>query len=225
MPGHGHRTSVIVFDVIGTLVDLRPLGRRLTDAGAPETALEGWFERTLHHAACVTLAGEFAPFAHLARSALATTLIGADVDPSAAADIMQPLASGALPAYPDAETALRAARAAGRPVAVLTNGSAEQTRLQLRSAGLDALVDHVRSVEEAKAYKPHPSAYGLISELADGRRPILVAAHAWDVFGARAAGLGAVWVRRAPTPWPFPGEEPPNASDLESAVGVALANG
>jgi 2-haloacid dehalogenase len=127
-------------------------------------------------------------------------------------------------AYPEAATALRAARVAGRTVAVLTNGSAEQTELQLRSAGLEALVDHVRSVEEVSAYKPHPSAYGLASKLAEGRRPVLVAAHAWDVFGARAAGWDAVWVRRAPAPWPFPADERPTAPDLETAVGTALAS-
>lgn len=216
--------SLIVFDLMGTVVDLRPLGRRLTDAGAPETALEAWFERTLHHAACVTLAGEFAPFADLARAALETTLVSAGVDPSSAGDIMQPLASGSLPAYPEAATALRGVRAAGGSVGVLTNGSAEQTEMQLRSADLEALVDHVWSVEEASAYKPHPSAYGLVGKLAEGRPPVLVAAHAWDVFGARAAGWDAVWVRRAPAPWPFPGEASPTAADLETAVGIALAN-
>jgi 2-haloacid dehalogenase len=216
---------VIVFDVIGTLIDLRPLGRRLEEAGAPQTALDAWFERTLHHAACVTLAGEFAPFADLARAALETTLVSAAVDPSGAGELMEPLSSGSLPAYPEAATALRDARATGRSVAVLTNGPADQTEQQLRSAGLEALVEHVRSVEEVSAYKPHPSVYGLISKLAEGRRPVLVAAHAWDVFGARAAALDAVWVRRTPAPWPFPGDDPPTAPDLRAAVHAALRIG
>jgi 2-haloacid dehalogenase len=215
--------SVIVLDLIGTLVDLRPLADRLGQAGAPETALDAWFERTLHHAACVTLAGEFAPFAELARAALETTLVGAGVDPSSAVDIMGPLTSGSLPAYPEAAPALRAARAAGCAVAVLTNGSREQAESQLRSAGLEGLVDHVRSVEEVGAYKPHPSVYGLVSGLANGSRALLVAAHAWDVYGARAAGLDAVWVRRTPAPWPFPDDEPHHAPDLETAVRGAPA--
>jgi 2-haloacid dehalogenase len=214
---------VLAFDLIGTLVDLRPLGSRLREAGAPETALDAWFERTLHHAACVTLAGEFAPFADLARAALETTLAGSGADPSSADEIMRPLTSGTLPAYPEAAAALRAAGAAGCAVAVLTNGSREQAKSQLRSAGLEELVDHVRSVEEIGAYKPHPSVYGLVSGLADGGRAVLVAAHAWDVYGARAAGLDTVWVRRTPAPWPFPGDEPHHAPDLERAAHGTLS--
>jgi 2-haloacid dehalogenase len=211
--------SGLVFDAMGTLFDLRPLGHRLAAAGAPGTALDAWFERTLHHAACITLAGGFAPFADLARAALEATLIDAGVDPSPAGDIMQPLASGSLPAYPEAEAALRRARDAGSHVAVLTNGSLDQTERQLLSTGLEPLVDEVRSVEEVAAYKPHPAAYALAP--LDGGRTVLIAAHAWDVLGARAAGLGGVWVRRAPEPWPFPGDAPDSAPDLETAVRIA----
>lgn len=210
--------GVVAFDVIGTLFSLDPLGGRLGEAGAPEGALDAWFARTLHHAACLTLTGDFAPFADLAHAALEDTLAGLEVDPSAAGNIIEPLTSGSLPAYPDAEPALRDACESGWTVVALTNGSAAQTEQQLRSAGLEPLVDHVRSVEEVRAYKPHRSVYELASALADGGPAILVAAHAWDVFGARAAGLGAVWVRRAPAPWPFPGDHPRAAPDLGTAV-------
>jgi 2-haloacid dehalogenase len=214
--------SVIVFDVIGTLIDLRPLAGRLRRAGLPETALDAWFERTLHHAACVTLAGDFAPFADLARAALETTLVSADVDPATAGEIMEPLTSGTLPAYEDAAGALREAHAAAGSVAALTNGSAAQTEVQLRSASLEPFVDHVLSVEEVEAYKPHPSVYRMVLEFADDGRPVLISAHAWDVFGARAAGMDAVWVRHAPAPWPFPGDDPRTAPDLAGAVRAAL---
>lgn len=210
--------GVVAFDVMGTLFSLDPLGRRLGEAGAPDGALDAWFERTLHHAACLTLAGDFAPFADLARAALEETLAGLEVDPAAAGEILEPLTSGSLPAYPDAEPALREAREAGHAVVALTNGSAAQTELQLRSAGLEPLVDHVRSVEEVRAYKPHASVYELASALAGGGAATLLAAHAWDVFGARAAGLDAVWVRRAPAPWPFPGDAPETVPDLVAAV-------
>jgi 2-haloacid dehalogenase len=214
--------SVIVFDVIGTLIDLRPLGGRLGRAGLPETALDAWFERTLHHAACVTLAGDFAPFADLARAALETMLIRADVDPSTAGEIMEPLTSGTLPAYADAAGALSEAHGAARAVAALTNGSAAQTEVQLRSVSLEPFVDRVLSVEQVAAYKPHPSVYRMACEFAEDGRPVLISAHAWDVFGARAAGMDAVWVRRAPAPWPFPGGDPRTAPDLTRGVRAAL---
>jgi FMN phosphatase YigB (HAD superfamily) len=50
----------------------------------------------------------------------------------------------------------------------------------------------------------------------------LVAAHGWDVLGARAVGMDAVWVDRVEHRWPFPSPEPVRAPDLERAVEVAL---
>jgi FMN phosphatase YigB (HAD superfamily) len=50
----------------------------------------------------------------------------------------------------------------------------------------------------------------------------LVAAHGWDVLGARAAGLDAVWVDRVEHVWPFPSAEPARAPDLERAVELAV---
>jgi 2-haloacid dehalogenase len=216
---------VLVFDAIGTLFDLRPLGRRMAEAGAPEIVLDAWFERTLHHAASVTLAGHFVPLADLARGALEETLAGAGVDPSAAGAVLEPLTSGTLPVQPDAWPALRTAREAGCRVVLLTNGSAAQTGRQLRSTGLEPLVDDVRSVEEVEAYKPHPSVYALASALADDGPPVMIAAHAWDVMGARAAGLDGVWVRRTAAPWPFPGAGLDSAPDLAAAVRLALGDG
>jgi FMN phosphatase YigB (HAD superfamily) len=49
-----------------------------------------------------------------------------------------------------------------------------------------------------------------------------LAAHGWDVAGAQAAGLGAVWVDRGEREWPLPLAEPPRAPGLVEAAEVAL---
>jgi FMN phosphatase YigB (HAD superfamily) len=50
----------------------------------------------------------------------------------------------------------------------------------------------------------------------------LVAAHGWDVLGARNTGLQAVWVDRLERRWPFPLRQPPRAPGLVEAVAVVL---
>jgi 2-haloacid dehalogenase len=214
-------TDAVVFDTLGTLFQLRPLEERLEELGAPEGALDAWFERLLHSAAAVTLTGDFVPFAELARAALATTAarFGVELDP----DDVLPLLER-LPPYPDARPAVERLREAGVAWAVLTNGGAEQTRALLEAAGLAERVWHVVSVEEVRAYKPHPAPYRHVVELLElpPERVTLVAAHGCDVLGARAAGLRAVWVDRVEHRWPFPSEEPPRAPDLERAVELAL---
>lgn len=214
-------SDAVVFDALGTLFQLRPLGERLEELGAPEGALDAWFERLLHSAAAVTLTGDFVPFAELARTALATTVarFGVKLDPG---DVLPLLAR--LPPYPDARPAVERLQEAGVAWAVLTNGGPGQTRALLEAAGLAERVWHVVSVEEVRAYKPHPAPYRRVLELLElpPERVTLVAAHGWDVLGARAVGMDAVWVDRVEHRWPFPSPEPPRAPDLERAVELAL---
>ena len=53
----------------------------------------------------------------------------------------------------------------------------------------------------------------------------LVAAHAWDIVGARAAGLESIWVDRLERRWPLPVAEPRRAASLLEAAEVLLAAG
>jgi 2-haloacid dehalogenase len=214
-------TDAVVFDALGTLFQLCPLAERLEELGAPEGALDAWFERLLQSAAAVTLTDDFVPFGELAHTALATAAarLRVELDP----DDVLPLLER-LPPYPDARPAVERLREWGAVSAVLTNGGAEQTRALLDAAGLAEDVWHVVSVEEVRAYKPHRAPYRRMLELVElpPERVTLVSAHGWDVLGARAAGLRAVWVDRVEHRWPFPSPEPPRAPDLERAVELAL---
>jgi phosphoglycolate phosphatase-like HAD superfamily hydrolase len=66
----------IVFDVMGTLFDLAPVRRRLSELGAPEGALEAWLGRMLHSAASLTLRGANARFARCGADAHRSARVG-----------------------------------------------------------------------------------------------------------------------------------------------------
>jgi 2-haloacid dehalogenase len=204
--------AAVVFDALGTLFDLEPLREQLGAA-----VQEAWFERLLHSAVSLTAAGEWAPFNELAKSTLRTTL--GRLEPERPVDEKRVLRTlGELPPYEEARDALELL--AGRRVLVLTNGGREDTEKLLAHAGLADCVDRVFSVEEVRAYKPHRRAYSLVP--ADS---ILVAAHAWDVVGATAARLDAIWIEREGE-WPLP--EPwhgPSAENLLEAASMTLGGG
>lgn len=205
---------------MGTLFALSPLRERLRAVGAPEVALEAWFSRLLHAAASLTLVGEFRTFREIAETALRTTLAQQGIDEKVATNVLERLAE--LPPYDDAEVALANARSAGLTVATLTNGSEANTRTLLERAGLDRYVEALITVEEVQAYKPAPEPYRHAAKRL-GLEPAgvhLVAAHGWDVVGARNAGLGAVWVDRLERRWPFPLPEPRRAPGLVEAVAL-----
>ncbi|MGW6060723.1 haloacid dehalogenase type II [Streptomyces sp. NPDC055189] len=85
------------------------------------------------------------------------------------------------------------------------------------------------SAEDARAHKPAPEVYRLAVEAAGcpPERVLMVAAHAWDLRGARAAGMRTAYVQR-------PVGDPPRSTDCfdwraeslvsRSATGVALAD-
>jgi 2-haloacid dehalogenase len=215
--------QVVVFDVMGTLFDLAPVRRKLGELGAPEGALEAWFGRMLHSAAALTIVGEFRPFSEIGETTLRATLAQLEVDPDGAAEVLQAL--GALDAYPEATQAFDLLDEAGVPAVTLTNGGREHTERLLERAGLRHRVQRVITVDEVQAYKPHREPY-LHTARTLGLPPAalaLIAAHGWDVVGARAASLTAVWIDRLEKRWPFPTDEPPTARDLVEAVELALA--
>ena len=213
-----------VFDVVGTLFDLRPLADGLRAVGAPAEALDAWFERLLHTAASLTLAGEFAPFAEIAETTLRAVLARAGVEPERASDVLPALAE--LPAHADTRPALERLAGAGVRVATLTNSGEEQTQALLDSAGLADLVEGIYTTADVQAYKPHPAPYRrALDELGLAPADVaFVAAHGWDVVGARAVGMKAVWVDRLECLWPLPVPEPDlRAEGLEEAVELVLA--
>jgi 2-haloacid dehalogenase len=76
----------------------------------------------------------------------------------------------------------------------------------LERAGLLERFERIFGVEEVSAYKPDARPYGhVLAELElEAADATLIAAYAWDVVGARAAALRAIWVARLERRWPFP---------------------
>lgn len=162
--------------------------------------LEERMPRILHHALSLTVVGEWVPLDELA----------AALDPELAQGLPK------LDPYDEALTAVERVRTSGAEPWVLTNGGRDATQKLLDRAGMAGLVAEVRSAEEVERYKPHASVYELLP--ADA---ILVAAHAWDVAGARATGRRAVWVDRLGGDWPLPGDPPERAPTLLEAARLA----
>ncbi len=189
--------AAVVFDALGTLFDL---GRR-------ENSAE--MSRVLHHAASLTLVGDFRPLHEIARA----------VDDNLAD------ALGEVGAYSDATDALQFLRDEGIPAYVLTNGGAFATRSLLEKAGLASLIADVLSVDDVRRYKPDPAPYRYAVEQigVDAKGVTLVAAHEWDGMGARNAGLGAVFADRDEASWKLAVDTPEHiARDLASAVRLAF---
>ena len=101
-----------------------------------------------------------------------------------------------MPAWPEVPQAIKDLKAAGYEVFVFANGT---TRLQLdlcKSSGL--AFNMLFSSELLGVYKPAPESYRKALQLVNVKpeESVMVATHAYDLRGAKEAGMKAVYIQR-----------------------------
>jgi 2-haloacid dehalogenase len=130
-----------------------------------------------------------------------------------------------LPPHPEVAAALERLSDSQPSTAALTNSPLEVAEAQLRHAGLRPYFEHVLSADEARRLKPAPEPYRMVADrfAVDIADVWLVAAHAWDVSGALAAGCRAAFVARpGMTPSPLGQQPDVVGADLVDVAGQIL---
>jgi 2-haloacid dehalogenase len=215
----------LVFDVIETLLDLRPLREPFARAFGGPSPLGEWFARLLHGSLVATVTDTYEDFGTIAGRALDAVASRQDQDLSE--DDREAILGtlGRLPPHPEVLGALSRLRSAGFPLATLTNSSAKMAGTQLDHAGLAGFFDHVLSVEEVRRYKPAPEPYLMAAERlgVDPPEIRMVAAHDWDVWGATRAGCAAAFVARGGAQFAL-GHPPDIVGGDLTAVAEAILN-
>jgi len=182
------------FDVIGTLFSLDRTRQALAALGAPPTALDLWFAQGLRDAFAWSHAGQYRPLRDVLGAALPRTLrrMGVEVGSSESEIVMRTFAE--LDPAPGAAEACRELAERGWRLMTLTNGGDAPTRELLARSGLAGYFTDVLSCDAVRKTKPHPDTYRMARERAASDELWMIAAHAWDVAGASAAGLRTAWV-------------------------------
>ena len=208
--------EVIVFDVLGTMVDepggLRTAIREVVQAGNDafvDQMLILWQEPVEHEQR--RIAEGVRPFANtevIDREAAERVAVRAGgLDPTAVDRLAT--AGQRLVPWDDSRSGL-ARLARGFPVVGLSNAS-RATLLRLNAHA--GLTWHLSlSAEDAGAYKPAAAVYRLAIEAArcPPDRILMVAAHSWDLRGAQAVGMRTAYVQRAVG-------DPPTGNDVFDA--------
>lgn len=205
--------EVVVFDVLGTLVD-EPSGLRaaIRDAvpSADDASVDDLLALWQRH-----VEAEQQHIAEGHRVYANTEIIDGEAarrvadqaglaDPATIARLAT--AGTRLPAWGDSVAGLE--RLSQRfPVLGLSNAS--RTALLRLNAHAGLRWHQALSAEAALAYKPAPEVYRLAIDAAGcpPERVLMVAAHAWDLRGAAACGMRTAYVRR-------PVGDPPTPADV-----------
>ncbi|HET7313266.1 haloacid dehalogenase type II [Salinisphaera sp.] len=205
----------LVFDVNETLLDMSALDPVFADLFGDEHSRQEWFLTLLYWSTVTTLTARFRDFTELAGDCL--DQLAAQRDVALAADqrdrVFDTIAT--LAPHADVRPALERLRGAGFSLTALTNSAQSTVDAQFANAGLTELFHRVLSVEDARCYKPHPSAYAVATRALE--TPVeslrLLACHSWDVTGALRAGLQAAFVGRAHQALNAAGERPDIVGD------------
>ncbi|HRF43221.1 MAG TPA: haloacid dehalogenase type II [Candidatus Competibacteraceae bacterium] len=194
------KTYALGFDVYGTLVDPLALAEPLR-ALAGEQAIQFasvWRTKQLEYSFRRGLMRRYADFDVCTRQALRYTqqtlcceLPESDQDRLLEAYLY-------LPMFPEVAVSLATLKAQGLRLVAFSNGVEASIRALLTNAGVLPLLEDVVSVDDLRTFKPDPEVYAYLARRT-GQAPNetwLVSSNAWDVIGAKAAGLRAVWVKR-----------------------------
>jgi len=190
-----------VFDAYGTLFDVHSVmeaGREITDDPAALSMI--WRQKQLEYTWLRSLMGRYEDFWSVTDAALryAVRRLGLSATDAQLARLMDAYLT--LAPFPEVASAL--GRLAGRPRAILSNGSPRMLDAIVRASGMGGALDHVLSVDAVRTYKPSPHVYALAPKamgIAAGEL-LFVSSNAWDVAGAKAFGYRVAWCNRAGAP-------------------------
>ena len=217
----------ITLDMYGTLLDLKTsfaqgFGRFLKAKGSSRDAAEViqiWEATYLRESMVDTMLGRGRTlFEKVRRECLSQVFssLGVSYNPN---DIERLLTTDArVSLYPDVLEGVAALRAT-YTLSVLSNGDLDP--LERAVSGLSIPVHEVVSAEQAGAYKPHSVVYRTAAERLNlqPNQILHVAAHPWDIRGAKAFGFLGVYLNRDNIPY---GDGSPQA-DLEITTLTKLA--
>lgn len=211
----------VTFDMYGALLDLEatfaPSFRDFLDTkdyrGEAGALVETWERDYLHEFMVDTLVGGGrTPFERIRRVTLSQLFSKLKIEHTQ--DEIEAVLGRAVPTlFPDVIESL------GRlgekyTLAVLSNGDLASLE---RAVGLLAIpVVRTISAERAGYYKPHPEVYrhGVGGLDLHSNQILHVAAHGWDIRGAKAIGMLGAYINRHGIPYTVGGPEQP---DLETA--------
>jgi 2-haloacid dehalogenase len=222
-----HRPEVLLFDSNETLLDLNAMKPAVTEAfGGRDDLMSLWFTTMLQYSLVDTVTCDYHDFGAIGVACMQMVArgYGINLTKKKAQDAVAAIRS--LPAYPDVPPALKRMKEAGFRMYTLTNSPKSVMEAQMRNAGLAKYFDGLLTIEGLNVYKPHARTYHWAAHQANApiEHCMLIAAHGWDVAGARLAGMRSMFIERpGKMLYPLGPAVEFSASDMEAAADHLVA--
>jgi 2-haloacid dehalogenase len=221
------RPEVLFFDSNESMLDLSGMKPQVTEAfDGREDLMALWFSTMLYHSLVDTVTSNYHDFGTIGAACMQMVAEGHGIklDKKKAGDAMAAMKT--IPAHPDVPPGLKKMKEAGFRMYTLTNSAAPVIESQVKHAGIEQYFDGRLTIEGLNVYKPHPRTYHWAAH--EVGVPIgncmLIAAHGWDVAGARLAGMRAAFLERpGKTLYPLGPDVEFSASDMKAVADRLVA--
>ncbi len=195
-----------VFDAFGTLFDVLSVAREHAAALGPNwpRLSEIWRNKQLEYTWIHAGLNEHIPFREITRQSLHYALRIMSLDEALAPRLLESYQRLAL--FPEVHSVLRALKARGAKLAILSNGDMDMLDDIVENANLGGVFDAVISVRVAGTFKPVPKVYALAAEVFNVKPEAItfLSSNRWDIAGAASFGFQTIWVNRAGNPDEYP---------------------
>ena len=219
----------LAFDVYGTLIDTHGVVEKLESmiGDRARDFSSTWRDKQLEYSFRRGLMQNYADFAVCTRDALdyTSSRFAVDITPDQKQALLESYRE--LPAFDDAEPALKQLRGRDCRLFAFSNGAAEAVETLLSAAGIQQHFLGVVSCDDVKSFKPNPAVYAHFLREADatGSEAWLISGNPFDVIGAISAGMRGAWVQRSEAlifdPWSIePTVTVTSLRELANAIGV-----
>lgn len=193
------KPKIIFFDVNETLLDLEPLKKSVVaKLGGNKELGTLWFTTMLQYSLVVTVSSQYFDFGRIGAATLMMVAKNNEIELSEdeAKEAVEPMLS--LKPHSEVKEALALLKKAGYLLVSFSNSSNKAVKVQLDHAGITSFFDQILSVEDYGKYKPHLEVYHWAARKMNVENSdcMLVAAHGWDVGGAKWAGWQTVFITR-----------------------------
>ena len=192
--------SVLFFDVNETLLELTALKKSVASVlNGREDLVPLWFSTLLHYSLVENVTGDYKDFSEIGVAALQMVAAGNSITitkDQAEDAVIKPFKS--LLPYKEVKQALEALKNQGFTLVALTNSSNSGLAEKLAYAGIKDNFDTLLSCETVGAFKPNLEVYSwALSKMnVQAEDAMMIAAHGWDITGAKKAGMQTTFIKR-----------------------------
>ena len=195
--------KTLIFDVNETLLNLAALDPFFEAQFGNARVRVSWFRQVLECALVSEVILEPTSFAVLGGSALEMQAQVHGIKLEENAKVTLGTLMRALPPHSEVPAALEQLKNHGFQMVALSNNSLETLEIQFKTANIGQYFDLVLSVEASQHLKPHRAVYEYAAKTLEKNPSELwmIAAHDWDLRGARVVGLKTAFVAREGLAW------------------------